>query len=149
MSAMIAEYVFKQGFNLHRFFARFTESTDFGKKDGVHVNGQYIHAIAQSVDDAKAMIDAYYAMSGIKCEEIELVQPVTTTNDDLKRLLNPTQVLGYDLGVYAKTASAKKVLQLMDSEEDGDCRYQEFVRQVSIEDCIPYEQLEAELEPFI
>ncbi|MBD77971.1 MAG: hypothetical protein CL840_03370 [Crocinitomicaceae bacterium] len=146
---MIAEYVFKTGFELLHFWAEFVTPTDFGKNDGVSVNGQFIHCISDDVEKARVMIDEHYKSIGVSCKEIELVKPRTTKNSDLKYLSNPTQVLGYDGAVTAKTESAKKVLQLMDSEEDGGCRYQEFVRQVSNEDGISYEQLEAELDPFV
>ncbi|MGR5296863.1 hypothetical protein ACPV5U_19625 [Vibrio mediterranei] len=48
-----------------------------------------------------------------------------------------------------KSANAKKVLQLMDSCQDGQDRYQEFVRLVAKDANISIEVLEAELEPFI
>lgn len=48
-----------------------------------------------------------------------------------------------------KSKSAKKVLQMMDNEEDGANRYGEFVKKVAKEDGISIEQLEKELEPFI
>ncbi|WP_415912532.1 hypothetical protein [Neptuniibacter sp. QD37_11] len=48
-----------------------------------------------------------------------------------------------------KTKGAQKVLQLMDSVEDGENRYREFVDQVAQEDGITVAQLEKELEPFI
>lgn len=48
-----------------------------------------------------------------------------------------------------KTKSAKKVLQLMDSEEDGGSMYMKFVKQVAKEDNISIKQLEKELDPFV
>jgi hypothetical protein len=48
-----------------------------------------------------------------------------------------------------KSENAKRVLQLMDSCEDGYSRYQEFVKKVSLEYGISIEQLERELVPFI
>jgi hypothetical protein len=48
-----------------------------------------------------------------------------------------------------KTANAQRVLQLMDSCEDGASRYREFVELVSKEAKISTEQLEKELNPFI
>lgn len=48
-----------------------------------------------------------------------------------------------------KTPNAKRVLQLMDSDEDGDERYDEFVELVAREAGISILQLESELEPFI
>lgn len=48
-----------------------------------------------------------------------------------------------------KTSSAKRVLQLMDSCEDGGGRYCEFVKQVSIETGISVENLDKELEHWI
>lgn len=48
-----------------------------------------------------------------------------------------------------KTHAAKRVLQLMDSFEDGDSRYGEFVKLVSQEENISIEQLEKDLDPFI
>lgn len=48
-----------------------------------------------------------------------------------------------------KSENAKRVLQLMDSCEDGDSRYQEFIRKISLEYGISIEKLEYELEPFI
>lgn len=54
-----------------------------------------------------------------------------------------------ELEEVKKSSSAKKVLQLMDSEEDGQDRYMEFVKRVAKEDNISISQLEKELEPFI
>jgi hypothetical protein len=48
-----------------------------------------------------------------------------------------------------KSENAKRVLQLMDSFEDGQERYCEFVDQVAQEANMTKEALEAELEPFI
>lgn len=48
-----------------------------------------------------------------------------------------------------KSAEAKRVLQLMDSFDDGNGRYTEFVQQVSNETNISVEELNKELEPFI
>lgn len=48
-----------------------------------------------------------------------------------------------------KSEHVKQVLRLMDSCEDGNSRFQEFVRRVSSEYGISIEQLERELEPFI
>lgn len=48
-----------------------------------------------------------------------------------------------------KTANAQRVLQLMDSCENGDSRYREFVELVAKEANVSIEQLEAELNPFI
>jgi hypothetical protein len=48
-----------------------------------------------------------------------------------------------------KSKNAKRVLQLMDSEEDGGNRYQEFVKLVSEESGDPIQSIEKELEPFI
>ena len=48
-----------------------------------------------------------------------------------------------------KTPNAKRVLQLMDSYEDGANRYCEFIKLVSKEANITTEQLEEELNPFI
>jgi Ca2+-binding EF-hand superfamily protein len=48
-----------------------------------------------------------------------------------------------------KTENAAKVLQLMDSTEDGGDRYNEFVSLIAKENGISVSQLEAELDPFI
>ena len=48
-----------------------------------------------------------------------------------------------------KTAEAQRVLQLMDSTEDGASRYTEFVQLVASESNISVKQLERELDPFI
>lgn len=48
-----------------------------------------------------------------------------------------------------KTANAQRVLQLMDSCEDGSERYREFVNLVAKEANITTKQLEEELNPFI
>ncbi len=48
-----------------------------------------------------------------------------------------------------KSASAKKVLKLLDGDEDGQSKYMEFVKKVSKEDKISVKHLEKELEPFI
>lgn len=48
-----------------------------------------------------------------------------------------------------KTAEAQRVLQLMDSTEDGADRYSEFVRLVAKESGKSIAQIEEELDPFI
>ena len=48
-----------------------------------------------------------------------------------------------------KTSNAKRVLKLMDSCEDGDGRYCEFVKQVSIETGDSVEKINQELENWI
>lgn len=48
-----------------------------------------------------------------------------------------------------KTQGAQKVLELMDSQEDGADRYCEFVELVSNETGVTIAQLNKELEPFI
>ncbi len=48
-----------------------------------------------------------------------------------------------------KTNNAQRVLQLMDSEENGNNRYQEFVKLVAKDVGISTQQLGSELEPFI
>jgi len=48
-----------------------------------------------------------------------------------------------------KTANAKRVLQLMDSVEDGDSRYNEFVLLVSNESGNSVSKIEKELENWI
>jgi len=48
-----------------------------------------------------------------------------------------------------KSANAKRVLQLMDSCEDGEGRYSEFVKLVAHESNVSIESLNAELELFI
>lgn len=48
-----------------------------------------------------------------------------------------------------KSANASRVLELMDSCEDGGRRYGEFVRMVASEAGVSREQLEEELDPFI
>lgn len=48
-----------------------------------------------------------------------------------------------------KSNSVIRVLQLMDSFEDGQERYAEFVTQVANEDNVSIEQLEQELNQYI
>jgi hypothetical protein len=48
-----------------------------------------------------------------------------------------------------KTQAAQSVLKLMDSEEDGISRHQEFVSQVSRETGITIEEINKSLEAFI
>ncbi|WP_318515557.1 hypothetical protein [Photobacterium leiognathi] len=54
-----------------------------------------------------------------------------------------------DLSSNIKTVAAKKVLSLMDSVIDGDCRYFEFVQMVSRSEGITVQQLNKELILFI
>lgn len=53
------------------------------------------------------------------------------------------------LSHYHKTEGAQRVLSLMDSVEDGEERYCEFVKKVAKEMEITAEKLDLELEPFI
>lgn len=55
----------------------------------------------------------------------------------------------YTLPSWIKTIQAKKVLQLMDSEEDALAHYQKFVREVSEESGIPAEEIHQSLKEFI
>lgn len=48
-----------------------------------------------------------------------------------------------------KSDSVTRVLQLMDSCEDGQERYVEFMAQVASEDNVSVEQLETELNQYI
>lgn len=146
------EYVFKTGYDLRHFFAEFTKSVELAPKPdfkSITTNGQFIHAIAMSDEAAIGLVRDHYNSLGVNCKEIALVKPVTTTNEDLKYLSQPRQVLGFDSGVVIKTASAKRVLQLMDSCSDGGSRYTEFVEYVAEEFGIPVAQLNEELEPFV
>ncbi len=54
-----------------------------------------------------------------------------------------------EINMYPKSASAQKVLELMDGEEDGGGRYEKFVKEVATEAGISISQLENELESFI
>jgi len=146
----VAEYLFNKGYTLNQFWAEFEESSTLG--DGkVFINGQYIHCIANTFDIAKQMIEVYYKSLdvGVSVKEALLVKPQTTTNEDLKYLNNPREILGFEQGVVVKTENAQRVLQLMDSEEDGSQKYSEFVVQVSNDAGITKEHLEIELEPFV
>jgi hypothetical protein len=49
----------------------------------------------------------------------------------------------------ARTNEASRVLNLMESEEDGPARYCEFVKLVSFESGVPIDQLERDLRPFV
>lgn len=53
------------------------------------------------------------------------------------------------LSYIYKSERACRVLQLMDSNEDGASRFSEFVKTVSKETGVSVEQIELELEPFI
>jgi len=142
------QYFFNQGYSLNKFFASFTKSTDFGE-GGVFVDGQYIYCIATDIEVARVMIEGHYKSMSITCKEIELVKPLTTINDDLRKLSTPSQVLGYKEGAFMKTANAQRVLQLMGSCEDGHENYCKYVKMVSEETGISREQLDKELEPFV
>ncbi len=146
---MIAEHVFKKGFELTHFWAEFVSPTDFGNPLSAEVNGQFIYCISQSVETSRVMVDEHYKSIGVACAEIKLIEPKTTKNSDIKYLSHPSKILGYSEGVIPKTVNAKKVLRMMDSEEDGDSRYQEFVSIVANEAGITTAQLDKELEPFI
>jgi len=58
-------------------------------------------------------------------------------------------ILGFKKVEDTKSSNAKRVLQLMDSCEDGASRYMEFVKLVSSEANVTIESLEVELEPYI
>ena len=146
---MIADYIFKSGFSLFRFWALFTQPVKFDKERDFSVNGQFIYCIANSADSAKDMIIEHYNALSISCKSVELTQPITTKNSDLKYLYEPSKTLGYNGVVTPKTENAQKVLQLMDSVDDGESRYNEFVKQVSDETNVPLSQIKEELEPFI
>ena len=146
---MKEEFFFKKGFSLYRFFATFTEATNFGDDTASKVNAQHIYCIAQDPDAAKKMIAEHYQTMGIICTLIEEVLPPSVTNDYLPYIDKPKETLGFTDGVTVKTERAKKVLQLMDSNEDAPEHYQQFVQQIASEFKISKEQLEAELEPFI
>ncbi len=146
---MVVEHVFKKGFELTHFWAEFTAPTDFGNKYSAEVNGQFIYCISQDVDTSRMMVDEHYKSIGVSVAEIKLIEPKTTKNSDIEYLSRPSQILGYSEGVIPKTANAQKVLQMMDAEEDGDSRYQEFVGIVANEAGITTAQLDKELDPFI
>ena len=146
---MIAEHIFKKGFELTHFWAEFVSPTDFGNPLSAEVNGQFIYCISQDIETSRAMVDKHYKSIGIACKEIELIEPKSTKNSDIKYLSRPSQILGYSDGVIPKTVNAQKVLQMMDNEDDGDSRYQEFVRVVASEAGIPVSQLNDELAHFI
>ncbi|WP_198556704.1 hypothetical protein [Paraglaciecola sp. MB-3u-78] len=48
-----------------------------------------------------------------------------------------------------KTKCASRVLQLMDSSEDGADRYFEFVNRTSVEFAVPVKQMEDDLKPYL
>lgn len=146
---MVVEHVFKKGFELTHFWAEFVSPTDFGNKHSATVDGQFIYCISQSVETSRIMVDEYYKSIGVSVAEIKLIEPKSTKNSDIEYLSRPSQILGYSEGVIPKTVNAQKVLQMMDSEEDGDSRYQEFVRVVASESGITIAQLEQELAPFM
>lgn len=85
---------------------------------------------------------------GSECEYEQWVQICAAWEhkqaDDLKHAYKEAKCK-----VGRKTVGASKVLQLMDSEEDGESRYAEFVKLVAGELGIPTNQLDKELEPFI
>lgn len=146
---MVAEYIFKSGFSLFRFWALFAKPEKLDKARDMYVNGKFVYCIADSVDSAREMIIKDCNELNIACKSVELTQPITTKNSDLKYLSSPSETLGYDGAVTAKTENAKQVLELMDSVEDGPERYREFVAQVANKANVPASQVEKELEPFI
>lgn len=146
---MVVEHVFKKGFELAHFWAEFVTPTDFGSPLSVTVNGQFIYCISQDIETSRVMVDEYYKSIGVSLAEVKLVEPKSTKNSDINYLYNPSQILGYSEGVIPKTDGAQKVLQMMDSEEDGESRYQEFVDIVASESGITTAQLDKELDPFI
>lgn len=146
---MVAEHVFKKGFELTHFWAEFVSPTDFGNPLSAEVNGQFIYCISQDIETSRVMVDEHYKSIGIACAEIKLVEPKTTKNSDIEYLSRPSQILGYSEGVTPKTVNAQKVLQMMDREDDGDSRYQEFVGIVANEAGIPVSQLDDELAYFV
>ncbi|MFM2668536.1 hypothetical protein AAFX24_27735 [Vibrio mediterranei] len=87
--------------------------------------------------------------------EIDFCLPTTTLTAQVNSSDQATMVarvfdeVKASMKVPYKSESASKVLQLMDAYEDGEDRYQEFVKQVAAESNISVKTLEAELEPFV
>lgn len=87
--------------------------------------------------------------------EIDFCLPTTTLTAQVNSSDQATMVacvfdeVKASMKVPYKSESASKVLQLMDAFEDGEDRYQEFVKQVAAESNISVKTLEAELEPFV
>lgn len=144
---MAAEYIFKRGFNLFHFVAKFPQHSFNG--GNCFVDTQYIFAIGRSIDEAKALVEAHYAKLNINCKLIEQVLPDNTTNCDLKRLAHPTDTLGFTRGVLVKTPAVKAVLSALDSEEEAPENLSDIMKQVANKCGLSLAELDVQLEPFI
>ena len=144
---MAPEYFFKRGYFLFNFVAKFPPHSFNG--GSCFVDTQFIFSIGRSVDEAISLVKGHYTSLGVKCNSIEQVMPVTTTNDDLKRLASPPSTLGFSDGVYVKTPAAKEVLMLLDSDEDAPDNLPSMIEQVARERGLSIAELETQLEPFV
>lgn len=144
---MAPEYIFKRGFNLFHFVAKFPQHSFNG--GNCFVDTQYIFAIGRSIDEAKALVDAHYAKLNISCKSIEQVLPDNTTNCDLKRLARPADTLGFTRGVMVKTPAVKAVLSALDSDEDELDSLPNIIQQVANKCGLSVTELETQLEPFV
>ncbi|WP_394222556.1 hypothetical protein [Alteromonas gracilis] len=144
---MAPEYFFKRGYFLFNFVAKFPQRSFNGSN--CFVDTQFVYSIGRNVDEALNLVKNNYTSLGVKCHSIEQVMPITTTNDDLKRLASPSSTLGFSDGVYVKMPAAKEVLILMDSEEDAPENLPSIIKQVASERNLSVAELETQLEPFI
>ena len=99
------EYLYRKGYELLKFQARFTEShsfhSDLNSKDKfpLSVDCQFLFCIANDVEKALVMIDNHYQAQGIKCKEIWRIEPITTKNSDIQFLNKPQEIIGFQDGI--------------------------------------------------
>lgn len=144
---MAPEYFFKRGYFLFNFEAKFPPHSFNG--GNCCVDTQFVFSIGRNVDEALNLVKNHYTSLGVKCHSIKQVMPITTTNDDLKRLASPSSTLGFSDGVYVKTAAAKEVLMFLDSDEDAPENLPSIIQQVASKRGLSLAELETQLEPFV
>ena len=144
---MAPEYFFKRGYFLFNFVAKFPPHSFNG--GNCCVDTQFVFSIGRNVDEALNLVKNHYTSLGVKCDSIKQSMPITTTNDDLKRLASPSSTLGFSDGVYVKTPAAKEVLILLDSEEDAPDNLSSIIKQVASKRGLSFAELQTQLEPFV
>lgn len=144
---MAPEYFFKRGYFLFNFVAKFPPHSFNG--GNCFVDTQFVFSIGRNVDEALSLVKNHYISLGVQCHNIDQVMPVTTTNDDLKRLARPADTLGFTRGVLVKTPAVKAVLSALDSDEDAPENLPSIIQQVASERGLSITELETQLEPFI
>ncbi len=136
----IASYHTKEGFTHYAFYVEIENKNNEG-----HIpHGVQIFAVAKTATDAKAMVEEHF-------QNIHVVYTQVTQMPgcDFVRQENPSQTLGFNKAVSIKTILAQQVLEMMDSFDDGESKYQESVSLVALQAGITKKQLHNQLNDFI